>query len=137
MNGPRTLSNTRLSYLVVSHSHEQDLPTPPLTPVPEHGAPSEMQDAPRQEPQHELLICAMHFLGDGMALHQFANEFFGLLGSEKTDDDLAAMLDEEWRARWENNANDVSTQPEDSAIKNLISLKRPPSCRAHWKTASP
>jgi hypothetical protein len=29
--------------------------------------------------EHELFICAAHFIGDGMALHQFANDFFGLL----------------------------------------------------------
>ena len=51
----------------------------------------------------------MHFLGDGMALHNFANEFFGLLGSDRTDSDLRVVLEEEWRVRWgEGIINDVS-----------------------------
>ncbi len=50
--------------------------------------------------QYELLICAMHFLGDGMALHAFANDFFGLLGGDKSEADLQQLLQEEWRTRW-------------------------------------
>ena len=108
LNGPRTLSNERLSYLVVSHQTDEGLLTPPQTP--------ELTEDPQtqvHEPQHELLICAMHFLGDGMALHNFANEFFGLLGSDRSDSDLRALLDEEWRTRWgEGVVNDVSAFPE-------------------------
>ena len=33
------------------------------------------------EGNFDLLICATHFLGDGMALHQFAHEFLSLLGN--------------------------------------------------------
>ncbi len=51
----------------------------------------------------------MHFLGDGMALHQFANDFFGLLGGEKSDDELREMLHEEWRVRWGNVPEEVSS----------------------------
>ena len=58
--------------------------------------------------QYELLICAMHFIGDGMALHTFANDFFGLLGSSKTDAELEDMLNTEWSERWQNKQNDVS-----------------------------
>lgn len=51
----------------------------------------------------------MHFLGDGMALHQFANEFFGMLGSDKSELELRALLNEEWEQRWGGDiVNDVS-----------------------------
>ena len=70
-----------------------------------------MQEALPQDPQHEILICAMHFLGDGMALHNFANEFFGLLGGDKDDCSLRALLDEEWNLRWGNGiSHDVSSR---------------------------
>ena len=71
-----------------------------------------MQGSPAQEqdPQHEILICAMHFLGDDMALHQFANDFFSLLGSDRSELELRELLDEEWTARWGGGIiNDVST----------------------------
>lgn len=70
LNGPRTLSDQRLSYLVVSS-------TSPL------AASSE------EEVSWDLLICTTHFLGDGMALHQFAHEFLTLLGAN----DETALLD--------------------------------------------
>jgi hypothetical protein len=47
----------------------------------------------------DFLICATHFLGDGMALHQFANDFFGLLGSSSTTSDLAMLLSKDWHTR--------------------------------------
>lgn len=89
------MSNERLSYLVVSQGGTS-LPTPPLTPG-STLAPDE-QESPSYN--HDLMICATHFLGDGMALHQFANDFFGLLGSDKTVSDLETQLKEELRSRW-------------------------------------
>lgn len=91
LNGDRTLSNERLSYLILS-SDLTALPTPPLTlrPTDSTNDPSEPICG------HDLLICATHFVGDGMALHRFANEFFGLLGSDKTLEGLETMLREEW-----------------------------------------
>ncbi|KAJ7235866.1 hypothetical protein B0H12DRAFT_1256838 [Mycena haematopus] len=83
LNGPRTLSNERLSYLVIS----QQL------------ACSETPTA--LDPQaFDLLLCATHFLGDGMALHNFANDFFTLLASDRSDQDLESMLNDEWYSRW-------------------------------------
>ncbi|KAF4623417.1 hypothetical protein D9613_002249 [Agrocybe pediades] len=70
LNGPRTLSNERLSYLIVSTTDRGD------------GV----------EKDYDFLICATHFLGDGMALHQFANDFFSLLGSSADDALLKANL---------------------------------------------
>ncbi|KAF8735009.1 hypothetical protein AX14_002919 [Amanita brunnescens Koide BX004] len=75
LNGPRTLSNERLSYLIVNLPNSQ--PT---------GS---------DEVDCDFLICATHFLGDGMALHQFANDFFSLLGGDWTTSDLSKILDDE------------------------------------------
>jgi len=71
------------------------LPTPPLTPG--STSVSDVQETPSYN--HDIMICATHFMGDGMALHQFANEFFGLLGSDKTIHDLEAQLKEELWSR--------------------------------------
>jgi hypothetical protein len=78
LNGPRILSNERLSCLIVN------------APGAVHPASdsSELVDC-------DFFFCAVHFLGDGMALHAFANDFFTLLGSEKTLVDLSKMLEEE------------------------------------------
>ncbi|PCH33967.1 hypothetical protein WOLCODRAFT_135419 [Wolfiporia cocos MD-104 SS10] len=116
LNGPRTLSNTRLSYLILSQPTDSLLPTPPRTPSPSNSGSDVQQlhdaeDVVPGEHSYELLICAMHFLGDGMALHQFANDFFGLLGSEKDDAELEAVLEAEWRSRWENDAPETSVLP--------------------------
>jgi len=77
LNGPRTLSNERLSYLVISSDDKS-------------------QDA---EKNYDFFICATHFLGDGMALHSFANDFFGLLGSTLDDKNLEDKLSNEWSER--------------------------------------
>jgi len=60
---------------------------------------SETRDAEAQF-DFDLLICAAHFIGDGMALHQFANDFFSILGSEKSQQDLEQQLIDEWQQRW-------------------------------------
>lgn len=49
----------------------------------------------------EFMLCAAHFIGDGMALHATANDFFGLLGSEKSNEELEALAAGEWKNRWE------------------------------------
>ena len=108
LNGPRTLSNTRLSHIIIATPHSDSIPTPPLSPAGTDASSVPEQPAGKQ---HDILICAMHFLGDGMALHQFANDFFGLLGSEKTDIELRQQLDEEWETRWGTPASDVSLPP--------------------------
>ncbi|KIK97547.1 hypothetical protein PAXRUDRAFT_763851 [Paxillus rubicundulus Ve08.2h10] len=91
LNGARTLSNDRLSYLIVSQGGPPSLPTS-----------ASCQTTPTAEGTlepiytHDILICAAHFLGDGMALHQFANDLFGLLGSQKTQQELDKQLSDEW-----------------------------------------
>ena len=70
LNGPRTLSNDCLAMLVVA--------------VPE-----------TDDGEYEIMLCATHYLGDGMALHTFMNEFYTLLGSEKSVDDFVDMIEKE------------------------------------------
>ncbi|KAK0465568.1 uncharacterized protein EV420DRAFT_1514945 [Desarmillaria tabescens] len=107
LNGPRTLSTDRLSYLIISSVDEgSSLPSPPSTPIPSTTAPRDANPGVN----HDILICATHFLGDGMALHQFANDFFGLLGSSKNEHELEGVLRTEWETRC-NKANDEYTLP--------------------------
>lgn len=35
-----------------------------------------------------------------MALHQFANDFFGLLGSVRSQEELDQLAADEWKQRW-------------------------------------
>ncbi|KAI0785040.1 hypothetical protein C8Q75DRAFT_723299 [Abortiporus biennis] len=126
LNGPRTLSNTRLSYLILSQSSAPHSPlTPPRTPSPvsDVSGSSDISDESTTElqSQFELLICAMHFLGDGMALHAFANDFFGLLGSDKTDLELELILSEEWHTRWGSSTNNAAILP--STLEDNIPLE--------------
>lgn len=96
LNGPRILSNDCLSHLILS-------------------PPSQANDSEEQD--IDILICVTHYIGDGMAvtsslaldailnliftlkLHQFAHDFFTLLGSEKSVEDLRAALTAEWTER--------------------------------------
>lgn len=39
------------------------------------------------------MLCATHYLGDGMALHTFMNEFYTLLGSDKSTFEFAKMIE--------------------------------------------
>ncbi|THH04131.1 hypothetical protein EW146_g10256, partial [Bondarzewia mesenterica] len=101
LNGPRTLSNDRLSYLIISRpssSHDASLLTPPQTPVLAKATLSGAQG--EQTYDYEWLMCAAHFIGDGMALHTFANDFFGLLGSTRSQEELERLVVEEWQQRW-------------------------------------
>jgi hypothetical protein len=132
LNGPRSLSNSRLSYLVVSQPPEDGLgiPTPPVTP---HLSADATGDITRQ---YELLICAMHFIGDGMALHQFANDFFCLLGCEKTAPELELQLETEWRERWASNGNDVSSSNALNCPKRFDLLVMPHGRRPSFPVRS-
>ncbi|GAA6006593.1 hypothetical protein JCM10207_004987 [Rhodosporidiobolus poonsookiae] len=65
LNGPRTLSDRRLAYLLVS--------TPEAT---------FSSSDPTTEQEYDVFFFATHFIGDGMALHTTADEFFSLLTSE-------------------------------------------------------
>ena len=70
LNGPRTLSNDRLAMLVIA----------------DRGS---VQD---EKHTFEVMLLATHFLGDGMALHTFMNEFYTLLSSSSTPGDFAKLL---------------------------------------------
>jgi hypothetical protein len=85
LNGARTLSNDRLSYLIISSDcSNTNIPTG-------HSVKN-----------YDLMICATHFLGDGMALHQFANDFFVLLGSSMDETALLEKLTIEWSEKYTN-----------------------------------
>ena len=119
LNGPRTLSNERLSYLIVSHTPTSDiqLPTPPLTPRISTEESAELFARLTCDDRvfnHELLICASHFIGDGMALHQFANDFFGLLGGGFSQEELDQFVVDEWKQRW------GQTLPSDVRLRYVI-----------------
>ncbi|GJJ09624.1 hypothetical protein Clacol_003847 [Clathrus columnatus] len=111
LNGPRTLSNNRLSYLILSLN----------------GSPTS-ENEPLQD--FDLLICATHFLGDGMALHMLANDFFTLLAlSEKpiSDSELYRLLIKEWET-WGESSADVSIVERDVLPPTLESrLPKPNS----------
>ncbi|TFK30927.1 hypothetical protein FA15DRAFT_662997 [Coprinopsis marcescibilis] len=74
LNGPRTLSNDRLSYLFISSPEGQS------------------DDA---ETEHNWMLCTTHYIGDGMALHATANDFFTLLGNDNDEAKLRALLHSE------------------------------------------
>nr|XP_018259757.1 uncharacterized protein I303_07825 [Kwoniella dejecticola CBS 10117]OBR81915.1 hypothetical protein I303_07825 [Kwoniella dejecticola CBS 10117] len=75
LNGPRTLSDERLGYLVVK-------------------APAAVNEAPLEKEEYEIMLCATHYLGDGMALHSFMNEFYTILGSDQSTELIASLIEE-------------------------------------------
>ena len=76
MNGPRTLSNDYLSYLVISIS----------------APPSETGSSGGVE--YDLMMCAPHFTGDGTALHQSTHDLLCILTSTQTNEELQIELNE-------------------------------------------
>lgn len=89
LNGDRSLSDHMLSKLVLV---APALYTPPASPGRESARyAQEAQD----RGMYELMLCATHFIGDGMALHTTMNEFYTLLGSDKTVRELEGMLRQE------------------------------------------
>ncbi|GLB39880.1 hypothetical protein LshimejAT787_0703900 [Lyophyllum shimeji] len=77
MNGPRTLSDSHLSYLVIS--------TP--------GTTSTTDEYEQGEGEYDLLMCAPHFTGDGTSLHQCTHDLLALLALRVSDGDLLRLLD--------------------------------------------
>lgn len=111
LNGPRTLSNERLAYLILGNVPTETrnvLPSPAATPGPSDHRTEAFITCPATDEVQEfdLLICATHFLGDGMALHTFANEFFRLIagkgedGVERSTEQIEEMLEREWESCW-------------------------------------
>ena len=100
LNGPRLLASDRVSYLLVSRAPAQEpYPSPPQTP----SLPSVGQGAFRTsgEEKHEfqVLLTALQCLGDGMAMHTRANDFFSMVGGGMSNDELRASVAAEWGAR--------------------------------------
>ncbi|KAJ6503384.1 hypothetical protein C8R47DRAFT_1105925 [Mycena vitilis] len=113
LNGPRTLTSERLSYMVISHQDE-------CLPSPE----GDLQN-------FDLLLCATHFLGDGMALHNFANDFFSLLASGRADEDLECMLTDEWYSRWGGKADHS-----DLGLPSSLEDRLPPMAEGKFSQAA-
>ncbi|KAF9060310.1 hypothetical protein BDP27DRAFT_1339876 [Rhodocollybia butyracea] len=72
LNGPRTLSDERMSYLVISTST-----------VPQ------VSD---EEGTYDFFMCAPHFIGDGTSLHQCTHDLLTLLSSTRSNDELKRSL---------------------------------------------
>lgn len=90
LNGPRLLGSHHLSHLFFSTSLDQEI---------ENGTGTlQDNDLPKQ---CDILIAATHYLGDGMALHNFANDFFSLLAMQVGNPDRTATLSELLSAEWE------------------------------------
>ncbi|KAH7100331.1 hypothetical protein BKA62DRAFT_706702 [Auriculariales sp. MPI-PUGE-AT-0066] len=109
LNGPRTLSNDRLSYVVVATPHESaDFPFATqhnklaaalknlslLPPMPSLQHFPAANSASSQE--FHYLLAAPHCLGDGMALYRMSDEFFELIASDNSDEDLEQLVQQEW-----------------------------------------
>lgn len=78
LNGPRLLSPSRLSFLVVSRATSTEA---------------------SGQAEFDLLLCTTHFVGDGIALHTFANELYGLIANGGSEMELRQMLEDEIQGR--------------------------------------
>jgi hypothetical protein len=95
LNGPRTLSNDKLSFLIVSESLNSSLPVSrDASPTVEFRAEAET-DINNGVAEYNILVCKAHFISDGLANHRFANEFFCLLGGGQTLAELHGVLKSE------------------------------------------
>ncbi|EJC98718.1 uncharacterized protein FOMMEDRAFT_143112 [Fomitiporia mediterranea MF3/22] len=149
LNGPRTLSNERLSHLILGNvpaERTPGLPTPVATPaaVDEHA--EAFPSVPADEVlEFDLLICAAHFLGDGMALHTFANEFFQLIagkdenGHERSTEAIEEMLEREWVSLWgsgkETKSSDVLPLSLEDALPQINGRFRNAAAKVDFKNS--
>ncbi|KAI5478834.1 hypothetical protein MNV49_004566 [Pseudohyphozyma bogoriensis] len=85
LNGPRTLSDSQLSRLIIS------------TPASSFTDSSDDQE-------FDFFLFTTHFLGDGMALHTSANEFFTLLSGD--GDNIEKVLSESQSAQSDSGSDD-------------------------------
>ena len=97
LNGKRTLSSNHLSHLFFSSPFAKVS----LASALEHpGSRPEEESVPDtcQLMQYDVLFATTHYLGDGMALHNFATDFFVLLSSQNglAELSLEALLQSEW-----------------------------------------
>ena len=148
LNGPRTLSNERLSYLIVGNVPAERTtvpPSPAATPLPSQERDEAFPSVPADDVQEfDLLICATHFLGDGMALHTFANELFRLIagkdkdGCVRTTEAMEELLEQEWQTRWgagkqEKRSSDVLPSSLEGALPPLDGGLRKAAARVDLK----
>jgi hypothetical protein len=101
LNGKRTLGSDHLSHLFFSSpfsitSLEESFSDPTHNEQKEEDIPEADQPI-----QFDIVIAATHYLGDGMALHNFATEFFVLLASQVGPCQLSLvdLLKAEWNKR--------------------------------------
>ena len=124
LNGDRTLSNDRLSYLIISSDCANTIiPT-------DHSLESVKKN-------YDLMICATHFLGDGMALHQFANDFFVLLGSYMNEMALLEKLTIEWSEKYTNALPKVIHSSSKKKIKLTHIVDSSRRYHLQWKIGYP
>jgi hypothetical protein len=50
------------------------------------------------ELEFNWMLCATHYIADGMALHTIANDFFTLLGSDHDESQLRAIIHSEFNS---------------------------------------
>ncbi|KAE9398879.1 hypothetical protein BT96DRAFT_920492, partial [Gymnopus androsaceus JB14] len=72
LNGSRTLSDEKMSYMVIS-------------------TPSTSNSSPQELKTYNLLLCAPHYIGDGSSLHQCVHDLFELLVGERETEDLLKL----------------------------------------------
>jgi len=87
MNGPRTLSDQFLSYLVISSKDPNFLQ--------QHGSLSANTNAGNTTADFDLLMCAPHFLGDGTSLHLATHDLLVLLASPLTNNEMEIELNKD------------------------------------------
>lgn len=106
LNGDRILSDNKLSCLILSER---------------------ASDAGQDVAEYDILLCAVHFLGDGMALHRFANDLFTLLAGAETNESLTTedfeeLVHKEWETRWGPNhaaPTDVLPPPVEGSLPSV------------------
>ncbi|KZO95708.1 hypothetical protein CALVIDRAFT_482401 [Calocera viscosa TUFC12733] len=121
LNGPRLLSKERPAYLLFARDPatscaEGSLPTPDASPRLDVLAHAPVQD---ETAEFHFCLCTTHYLGDGMALHKTANEFFALLGGDSSEPELSELLEHEWTDRY------ILPQREQNPIPQPLEAKLP------------
>lgn len=87
LNGVRTLSAKMPAQLIIRRG------TARSTDLSGAWAPADADDDGLANA--EVMLCTTHYVGDGMALHSFMNEFYALVGGPLSIDELQALLQAE------------------------------------------
>jgi hypothetical protein len=121
LNGPRTLGSDHLSHLFFSSPlSKNSISSAAENPL---GA---IERIPNSDEllQFDILIAATHYLGDGMALHNFTNEFFNLLSSQAGPAQLS--LDELLKAEWNKRCSSSAFEAKE-ALPSCLEDRLPPA----------